>query len=62
VDNFVKNPANKIASDAFRAGFAGLPVFSAVQSALKSRHSAENPGLSGIGDSNSSNGAACGHV
>jgi hypothetical protein len=62
VDNFVKNPANKPATDAFRGRLAGLPVFSAAHSALKSMHCTASRGLSGIGDNNSSNGAACGHV
>jgi hypothetical protein len=58
----VKNPANKRATRAFRAALAGMPDFSALQSALKSRHCTESPDLSGIGDNTSSNGAACGHV
>jgi hypothetical protein len=62
VDNFVKNPSNKRPSRAFRAGLAGMPDFSAPQSALKSRHCAASNGLSGIDDSNPSNGAACGHI
>jgi len=62
VDNFVKNPSNKRLSRAFRAALAGMPDFSASHSALKSRHCAATDGLSGIGDNNPSNDAACGHI
>jgi hypothetical protein len=62
VDIFVKNPAHKPRNPTISGLFDRLMKNWAAQSALESRPCAAGHGLSGFGDNNPSNGAACGHV